>query len=183
MNDTPLERLQNDIQAELERDPRGPGVVQLLRAYSKAEDDWRPFALFDESRYARNLVYRSAEFEMMLVCWGDGQESPIHNHAGQHCWMAVLEGDIAEVHYGMPTAGQSTPLVEGRKCVHERGSVAYICDEIALHKVLPVAGQRGVSLHLYAKPIEVCTVYDSKTCQVGRRELSFHSVAGELTNA
>jgi len=183
VNDDLLERLQNDIQAELERDPRGPRAARLLRAYAGAEDGWRRFALFDTARYARNLVHRSAEFEMMLVCWSEGQESPIHCHAGQHCWMAVLEGSIEEIHYGMPMEGQSTPLIVGRVSVYRRGDVAYINDEIALHKVRPVAGARGVSMHLYAKPIEVCNVYDPATCQVVPRELAFHSVAGALTNS
>lgn len=181
MTETPLERLQSAIQAELERDPKGPRVAGLLRDYAAAQQCWRPFALFDPATYARNLVHKSDEYEMMVVCWQASQESPIHNHAGQHCWMAVLEGEIEEIHYTMPSEGQSTPLVETRTSVFSCGDVAYINDDIALHKVRPVEGQAGVTLHLYSKPIQICNVYDPETCTVGQRELAFHSIAGAVT--
>lgn len=181
MTETALERLQTAIQAELERDPRGPRVARLLREYARSDRDWKRFALFDEASYARNLVHRSDEYEMMIVCWGAGQESPIHNHAGQHCWMAVLDGEIEEHHYELPAADQTSPLSEGRQSLFRRGDVAYISDEIALHKVRPAPGVAGVSMHLYSRPIEVCNVYDPATCTVARRQLAFHSIAGALT--
>lgn len=176
----PLDRLCDAIRAELERDPRGTRLARMLGDYATAHGDWKRFALFDATTYARNLVRRDELYELMVVCWGMWQESPIHCHAGQNCWMAVLEGDIEEIHYKAPSSGG---LEKGRTSVFRAGSVAYINDEIALHKVRPAAGLTGVTLHLYASPIEACNVYDEVSGRVVPRELGYHSVAGTLTRA
>jgi cysteine dioxygenase len=183
VSSSPIDRLQDAIQAEFRRDAKGPKVAQILAAYSKEHTDWKRFALFDARSYARNLVHRTDAYEMIVVCWSLWQESPIHNHAGQNCWMAVLDGAIEEIHYGAPADGQKSKLAEGRTSVFQRGSVAYINDEIALHKVRPCAGLSGVSLHLYSRPIDACSVYDSATSQVVQRTMGYHSVAGSLTSA
>jgi cysteine dioxygenase len=176
----PLDRLCEAIHAELERDPRGTRLARLLGDYALAHDDWKRFALFDAATYSRNLVQKDERYELMVVCWGMWQESPIHNNAGQHCWMVVLEGDVEEIHYSVPEGGG---IAKGRSSVFRRGSVAYINDEIALHKVRPAAGLAGVTLHLYASPIESCNVYDETTGRVVPRKLAYHSVAGTLTRA
>jgi cysteine dioxygenase len=180
---SPIDRLQDAIQAELKRDPKGPKVAQILAAYSKEQSDWKRFALFDAETYARNLVHRTDAYELIVVCWGLWQESPIHNHAGQNCWMAVLDGAVEEIHYELPGDDRRGRLAEGRTSVFQRGSVAFINDEIALHKVRPCAGLSGVTLHLYSRPIDVCNVYDSGTSQVVSRKMEYHSVAGSLTSA
>jgi cysteine dioxygenase len=182
LSSSPIDRLQDTIQAEFRRDSKGPKLAQILAAYSK-ETDWKRFALFDAQNYARNLVHRTDAYEMIVVCWSLWQESPIHNHAGQNCWMAVLDGAVEEIHYEAPAEGQKGRLKEGRTNVFQRGSVAFINDEIALHKVRPCAGLAGVSLHVYSRPIETCNIYDSVTSQVVPRTLGYHSVAGALTGA
>ena len=89
-----IERLQQELHEELERDPRGRQVARLLSRYAAGSEDWRRFALFSPEAYARNLVCSNELYAIMVVCWGEAQVSPIHNHAGQQCWMAVLEGDV-----------------------------------------------------------------------------------------
>ena len=74
----------------------GGEIARLLKDYSSSHDDWRPWALFDPASYTRNLVYRDERFELLILCWGAGQVSPIHNHEGQDCWMAVLDGETRE---------------------------------------------------------------------------------------
>lgn len=175
-----LDRLCDEIRTELERDPRGTRLARMLGDYASAHDDWKQLALFDATTYARNLVRKDELFELMVVCWGMWQESPIHCHSGQQCWMAVLEGDIEEIHYKLPEGGG---IQKGRSSVFRCGSVAFINDEIALHKVRPAAGLTGVSLHLYAGPIPSCNVYDEVTGKVVPRTLGYHSVAGTLTRA
>lgn len=177
---TSIDRLLEELHEELERDPRGRQVARLLARFASQSDDWRRYAHFDPDGYARNLVHRDERFEVILLCWGEGQESPIHDHAGQQCWMSVVEGRIEELHYEEPRAGQRGPLTMRRRATLERGGVAYIDDGIALHKVRPEAGGSGVSLHVYSQPIETCRIYDEATGEVRARELRFYSVAGEL---
>ncbi|MCY2960870.1 MAG: cysteine dioxygenase family protein [Planctomycetota bacterium] len=171
----PIAALQRALSAEFDRDARGPRVAAILAEYTRLHDDWRAFAHFAPDRYTRNLVGRTAAYELLVLCWDAGQSSPIHDHAGQNCWMGVLEGRIEEVQYELPPRGFVGPLRRLGARVYEPGKVAYISDDIALHLVRPAHGRRGVSLHLYAQPIATCHVYDEATGLVLPRELTYHT--------
>src|SRR5262245_47901623 len=166
MNPTAIHGLQDALLQEFRRDPRGPSVARMLGEYAARHDDWRRFVRFDPEVYTRNLVARNEHFEMLVLCWSVGQASPIHNHAGQHCWMAVLEGEIEETQFQPPADGGPGILRPGSRKTFRPGRVAYIDDDIALHRVRPIAGSQGISLHLYSKPIDVCNVYDEQTGRV-----------------
>jgi cysteine dioxygenase len=172
----PIAVLQAALTAEFRRDPRGPKAAALLSDYARAHDDWRARAQFAPRCYTRNLVGRTEAYELLVLCWEPGVESPIHDHAGQHCWMAVLEGRIEEIHFDWPAAGGSGPLQRRGARVFEAAKVAYIDDGIALHLVRPADGRRAVSLHLYARPIATCSVFDPKSGAVLPRQLTYHSV-------
>ena len=176
MSAHPILRLESALLSEFLRDPRAPRAAKLLAAYAVEHDDWRRYALFDDALYTRNLVARNAEFEMLVLCWSEGQASPIHNHAGQSCWMAVLDGQIEEVLYAVPSAPRPGPLEPLRSRRYAPGEIAYIDDDIALHRVRPAAGSAGVSLHVYSKPIDTCRIYDESTGRVEERRLAYHSV-------
>lgn len=176
MKTEPISDLCQTLLAEFIRDPRGSRAAQILVEYATHHDDWRRFALHRPDCYTRNLVARNDQFEMLVLCWSPGQQSPIHNHAGQHCWMAVLEGEMEETLYRAPSSGG--PLAEGRSLRLATRRVAYIDDGIALHRVAPVGNGSGVSLHVYSRPIDACNVYDEATGQVEHRRLAYHSVEG-----
>ena len=174
-----IEHLVLDLIEEFRTDARGRRAAQLLSAYAAAHEDWRRFALFRPDAYTRNLVARNEWFEMLVLCWSPGQESPIHDHADQHCWMAILDGLVEETQFDFPDA-PGTPLRERTTRVFQRGKVAYIHDDIGLHRVRPSAGSGGVSLHLYSKPIDTCRVFDPATGRVLERSLLYHSIQGVI---
>ena len=96
-------------------------------------------------------------------------------HAGQHGFRAVLEGEIEETQYAVPGPADTGCLRPGGRRVFAPGEVAYIHDRIALHRVRPHAGKPAVSLHLYARPIDVCQVYDEQSGAVLSKQLIYHS--------
>ena len=171
-----MQQLVTDLLAEFERDPRGRKAAQRLAQYGASAVDWKRYAHFDPGVYTRNLVARNEHFEMLVLCWSAGQQSPIHDHSGQHCWMAILDGLVEETQYRLPT--QPGALIEGASKTFERGQVAYIHDDIGLHRVRPAGGANAVSLHLYSRPIDVCKVFDPATGRVLEKTLLYHSVDG-----
>ncbi len=175
-----LDDLAAALRLEFARDPTGVGAAALLERYAALGRDWRPYTLFHPGAYTRNLVDRTADYELLLLCWDEGQQSPIHNHEGQNCWMVVLEGPIEEQHYPFPDNGASGgPLHPcGPVRTFAMGEVAFIRDEIALHVVRAPEQRRGVSLHLYARPFASCNCYCEHTGRVSRRELTYDSVRG-----
>jgi cysteine dioxygenase len=163
------------LTAEFERDASAPRAAAILGEYARLHDDWRAHAHFAPGCYTRNLVGRTEWYELLVLCWDAGQTSPIHDHAGQNCWMAVLEGSIEEVQYAWPEPGRVGPLTSQGSRAFEPGRVAYINDDIALHVVRPADGGRGISLHLYSRPIETCHAYDEATGRVLPRQLTYHT--------
>ena len=162
-------------------DPRGSAVPGILEAYTREHSDWEPYRHFVEGHYTRNLVRRTEDYELLLLCWGAGQESPIHNHMGQRCWMSIVEGEVEEVHFKRQETG-SGPLIEGPTKRFEKGQAAFINDDIALHLVRGADGRAAASLHVYSKPYDVCLVYDRETGEESAKPLTYDRGEGALSS-
>ena len=155
-------------------------VAALLREYAQTEDSWQGYVNFRDDTYSRNLIWRCGDFELLILCWNEGQTSPIHDHAGQQCWMAVLDGELEEVHFAdLGEASHGTPPAPGRVKAFPQGGVAFIDDDIALHLVRPKAGQKSVSLHLYSSPIDTCRVFCPESGVPTAICAGYHTVRGE----
>ncbi|KAI7902607.1 RmlC-like cupin domain-containing protein [Cokeromyces recurvatus] len=76
-----------------------------MERYSSNAADWNKYTLFDHSRaYTRNLVDDgNGKFNLMILAWSKGQKSPIHDHAGSHCVMKVLDGELKETLFHWPS--------------------------------------------------------------------------------
>jgi cysteine dioxygenase len=172
----PLDQMIDRLKEEFDKAEMPPPelIKKIMADYIEAgHSDWREYALFCPIKYSRNLLEINENFELIVLCWLEGQESPIHNHSGQNCWMAVLEGEMQEVYYSI----ENGVLQEGSKQLYHISEVAHITDEKALHKVCPVQGS-GCTIHLYSKPIPLCHIYCPKTGQVTKRKLGFYSKRG-----
>lgn len=189
MTQRPIDELCAALQAEFDSDPRGKGAPALLSAYQAGCDDWKELVFWSDDRYTRNLILRCESFELLLLCWGANQESPIHDHADQNCWMAVMEGELEETHFTLPQVGgvsdtpSAPPLAMGRSKLFKVGGVAFIDDSIAYHLIRPVGDVRAVSMHLYANPIDTCRIFCPETGRPENVSLGYHSVRGELSGS
>jgi cysteine dioxygenase len=59
----------------------------------------RAFVRFDQNAYRRNLVCRRDDYEALVLCWRPGQHSPVHDHRGSRCTLAILAGEAIEVRF------------------------------------------------------------------------------------
>lgn len=172
-------------------------VKRVMEAYVSNEKDWERFAHFDEGRYTRNLVDSGNEkFNLMVLCWAEDQSSAIHDHSNAHCLMKVLSGELYETQYRWPSKGKADELEAStassasrmetiRESKYSRDQVAYICDDIGLHRVANKSiSHKAVSLHLYCPPFETCQTFNERTgeCRGSGRTI-FHSVNGHRISA
>jgi len=173
-----MQNLLQQIQTTLNKGILGheEEIRNHLQDYVKAgHTDWTQYRLFAPCKYSRNLVEISKDFECIVICWDDNQESPIHNHTAQNCWFAVLEGNIEEVYYTYDE--KMHKVTEGERSMLTCGKAGWIKDDIALHKVRSVGG-KACTLHIYSKPIPFCDIYDPISGEVARRKSGFFSVKG-----
>ncbi len=146
-----------------------------------------PYLFWDRQHYTRNLVDHTKMYDLIAICWEIGQGSSIHNHKGQHCWMSVPIGrllcrnytvqveDVAK-HYCEITLGDEFRLDPAHPCA--------VQPETPVHEVFnPKSfGERAVSLHIYSRPFNFCTVYSAEKKTCGEVELHFNSRFGKKCN-
>lgn len=58
----------------------------------------------------------NGKFNLMILCWGPGHGSAIHDHADSHCFMKMLSGRLSEVRYAWPKTQKS---IEGGEIFKE----------------------------------------------------------------
>ncbi|KAI8871728.1 cysteine dioxygenase type I, partial [Ramicandelaber brevisporus] len=152
-------------------------IVQLMNGYNSNPVEWQRFALFDKYRYTRNLVdagVEGAEYNLIVLCWGPGHQSAIHDHANSHCVMKVLSGNLTETRYAWPNPNEATPsevsdedaksMEVMQKMTLGKDEVTYIHDRIGLHRVSNASdSEPAVSLHLYSPPIRICKMFNERT--------------------
>lgn len=78
-------------------------VNHIMLSYKSNPKEWQKFAKFDRYKYTRNLVDAgNGKFNLMILCWGEGHSSTIHDHSDSHCFMKMLKGDLLETRFSWP---------------------------------------------------------------------------------
>src|SRR4051812_37376885 len=60
---------------------------------------------FSDRAYQRNLVRAGPWYNVWVMCWKNGQRSPVHDHAASACAMRVLRGTLTETRYVLAPNG------------------------------------------------------------------------------
>jgi hypothetical protein len=68
----------------------------LRRARQYAVEHLERRFVFDEQAYVRRILHWGPDLEVVLLCWGPGQSSAIHDHQGSNCVTRVLSGRFLE---------------------------------------------------------------------------------------
>ena len=83
----------------------------------------------------------------LILVWTPGKGSPIHDHGNAHCVMKILHGDLTETRYDFPDGDEAKPMEVKSEAVHSKNQVAYMADELGLHRVSNQGTDYAVSLH------------------------------------
>jgi len=114
-------------------------------------DDVASYLTFRSDRYVRNRLHDGPLYQALVLCWRNGQRSPIHNHRGSSCGVKVLRGVATETAFavapnGMVVATGSRDLAAGAIC----GSYD---DDIHQVSNLQAGEADLVTLHVYSPPL------------------------------
>ena len=146
------------------------------------KQDWEAYAHFDASRhYTRNLIATDhVSYTLLLLCWNPGQESPIHDHPCDGCWMEVLQGQIQECRYRTSVKGKGTKLECTQDKTFDEGGIVFIEDSQGLHKVGNPGTRPAVTMHLYSPPFQSCKIWLDETKQPSKSSICHYSEYGRL---
>uniref|UniRef100_A0A8C7D744 Cysteine dioxygenase n=1 Tax=Oncorhynchus kisutch TaxID=8019 RepID=A0A8C7D744_ONCKI len=115
-------------------------VQQIMEAYDSNPQEWKKFAMFDPTRYTRNLVDEgNGKFNLILLCWGEGQGSSIHDHTDSHCFMKMLQGELKETLFEWPKNKTQDvgDMVQKSQRILKENQCAYINGKIQGSLVFP----------------------------------------------
>jgi len=143
----------------------------LLASYRSKPTEWLKYGTPDPSRnYTRLLIDNiNGKCNLLFLVWNPLRHSPIHDHADAHCVMKILQGSLNETVYEFPTSSETSesPLEIKKKTLYKENEVAYICDNIGVHRISnPDTENLAVSLHLYTPPNAAdfgFNIFDEKT--------------------
>ncbi len=142
-------------------------MTQLLTQARLRDSEMARYVHEDANgEYARVLIHRTPDVEILALTWPKGSATPIHDHAGQRCWMVAHSG-LFVIDDFRQVAGRRAPghaVVERTKTTQNVAvgmpDFRYESDR-DIHRV-SVAPQceRAVSLQIYARPYNSCLIFD-----------------------
>lgn len=163
-------------------------VEQLVQTLENCEDsdfpklakyldipvvDLEQFASWDKDHYTRNCISRTDRYELILLCWGIGQDTPIHCHGGKECWVKMISGTIREKRFD---SENFRPEYPDDVAIMRPGDISYMNDDIGFHSLHQEGDERAMSLHLYVSPIESCRIFDPETKTFSQKQLQYDTV-------
>ena len=159
-------RVKHDLE-----DLLGRGLLALPARFKAARPDC----------YARRLLYQDPQdrYTAVVMTWGPGQGTPVHDHGGLWCVEGVVEGQMQVTQYDVRPAGDGFDVSPvGAPIAAGVGSAGRLIPPTDYH-VLANARPDGTSitLHVYGGNLTGCRVFTPDAS--GRyvedvRTLSYH---------
>lgn len=158
----------SDFLARMDRHPERVPLDELTRLMGELSitlDDVREFEQYGQETYRRNLMHAGPGYHALILCWKNGQRSPIHDHRGSSCGVRVLKGVATETYFDKSPNGQiyavsSRELREGQICGSQDADIHQISN-------LQPGSAELVTLHVYSPPLLVMGTYSLFDKSVG----------------
>jgi predicted metal-dependent enzyme (double-stranded beta helix superfamily) len=150
----------------------GEGVLRLPNRFRATRAD----------TYARRLLYRdpAGRYTAIVMTWGPGQGTPVHDHGGLWCVEGVVEGQIAVTRYDVSRQRDDrfrvTALDTIVAGIGEAGRLLPPTDHHIIANAL--SDQASLTLHVYGGELGECQVFlpEPDGLFVSRvKALSFHN--------
>ena len=122
-----------------------------------------PSRYFDTDRngYARHLLAKFGSGTTAIVMvWGEGQGTPLHDHAGIWCVEGVVKGRIAVERFDLIEDLGDQCRFEKVEELHTRvGDAGALIPPVEHHTLSNDRHEPSTTLHIYGEEMESCTVF------------------------
>ena len=167
-------------------------LSNYLAHYTLSQEAIDQYQHWSDEKHTRNKIFRNDAIEAMLICWNIGNRTPLHTHNGQLGWMTMLQGRLLVENFRLRECNKpENQEVVGMDClagasyidmealdtelVAPGGALNTVDKHHTIHRIsnLPEWNQRAISLHIYARPIDSCVVFDLEASRCFRRDLKY----------
>jgi 3-mercaptopropionate dioxygenase len=131
--------------------------------------------------YARRLLHRDPGglYTVVVMTWGPGQRTALHDHAGIWCVECVVDGQMEVTQYELLSEVEGRYRFAKQTCIPAgRGSAGCLIPPFEYHTLANASADRSsVTLHVYGGEMDHCHVFepaaDGSYTRV-MRALSYH---------
>ena len=142
----------SSIQAALQSAARD-GSLALPRALTAVRPD----------AYARRLLHRdpTTGYTIVVMTWGPGQQTSLHDHAGMWCVECVVDGALRVEQFDRIEEREGRLRFARQRVVHAGvGDAGCLIPPFEYHVLgNALADRASVSVHVYAGEMDRCNVY------------------------
>jgi predicted metal-dependent enzyme (double-stranded beta helix superfamily) len=113
--------------------------------------------------YARRLLHRSDHlgYTAVVMTWGPGQGTPLHDHAGIWCVEGVVSGQMDVTQFDLVEESAGGYRFEARGCVHASvGSAGCLIPPFEYHTLANALETPSITLHVYGGEMTSCHVFE-----------------------
>ncbi|HZD52311.1 MAG TPA: cysteine dioxygenase family protein [Woeseiaceae bacterium] len=120
-----------------------------------------------QDHYARRLVHRdrARNYSVVVMTWGPGQCTPIHDHSGMWCVEGVWVGSIDVQQYELVEASAGGFRFEPRNSYQAGvGSAGCLIPPYEYHSISNACSDTtAVTLHIYGGEMACCNVFERQS--------------------
>ena len=125
--------------------------------------------------YARRLLHRHPDgrYAVVVMTWGVGQGTPIHDHAGNWCVECVYQGRILVQSYNMvedPNDGTVVSFQKAKEVHAGRGAAGSLIPPLDHHVISNPDPDTAVTVHVYGGEMDGCDIFSPVAGGRYRRE-------------
>lgn len=164
--------------------PRVPEMVKAVLIDSMQSGALRLPARLTVPRpdtYARRLFHRdpAGHYTMVVMTWGPGQKTALHDHAGIWCVECVVDGNMEVAQYDLLAEEAGAFRFEQRtRVVAGRGTAGCLIPPFEYHTLANAAATPSVTLHVYGGEMDHCHVFEPAgdgSYRKVRKDLCYHA--------
>jgi cysteine dioxygenase len=137
-----------------------------------------PYVRYSPTSYSRNLIRSGRFYNLLVLCWKNGQRSPIHDHRGSSCAVRIIEGIATETLFEFAPNGHIKPTISREVSP----GVTIGSQDTDIHQVSNLqAGRKNlVTMHIYSPALMVMGTYNLTDTDRGEELMfeEFHDAAG-----
>jgi len=163
---SPLIHRLDDAVSRLQGKPLCESVKSILSEELTQQGDLLDERLLAVSSdgYARRLLHRDPEgrYSVLVMVWGPGQQTPLHDHGGLWCVEGVYRGRIRGTSYDRIETGDDdcvrfVQVGEIHAGVGEAGS---LIPPVDYHAIDNPNGETAATVHVYGGDMVSCNVFE-----------------------
>jgi 3-mercaptopropionate dioxygenase len=130
--------------------------------------------------YARRLLHRDPDgrYTAVVMTWGPGQGTALHDHAGIWCVECVVDGRMQVTQFDLvDESGGAYRFEERTRVTAERGAAGCLIPPFEYHTLANALDRPSVTLHVYGGEMDHCHVFEPAADGAWRRvrrQLGYH---------